>query len=427
MVKYYDFDEYIRCGEPNAAASAQQWLVAIGLQAVDGLRPSSYLIDVARRNIEGEITISEVQDALVTYYVNHDNRNVDAQSEEADKAAANIKRILSTDTLAFNANGYISVHRRIFSGVFKHAGELRKYDITKNEWVLNGDTVHYLNWEDLYRAICYDIQQEREFSYKGLTDTEKMQHICRFVAGLWQIHPFCEGNTRTTAVFVIQYLRSIGYNVKNDMFATHSWYFRNALVRANYKNSALGIDYSYQYLERFFGNLLLGQQHELKNRFLLINAPDNWSSTQETVRSTPKMVSYTLKSDKSTRKTTRSTQKTAKSTQEVVKSTQETVKNTPQKVSYTQEASKSTQEIAGSTQKTTSSTQETTKSTKKTTKNTQQKILDEIRNNPTVTRIQLAEIVGISPDGIKKQIEKLKAANKIKRIGHKKGGHWEIL
>lgn len=277
-----DFDVYIRQGDPGVADNAEQWMAAIGLQAVDGLKPSQYLIDAARKNIEGKISIDDVHKLLRSYYSNETNRsNVEDNNEEADKAAANIKRILSTKTLAFNSNGYIATHRRIFEGIYKHAGELRDYDISKKEWVLNGDTINYLNWEDLRRALDYDIQQEKEFSYKGLTDVEKIKHLCRFTAGLWQIHAFKEGNTRTTAVFLIQYLRSIGYKVNNDMFARHSWYFRNALVRANYKNSKLGIDYDYQYLEKFFLNLLLGKNHELKNRYLVINAPTDWSDTTE--------------------------------------------------------------------------------------------------------------------------------------------------
>lgn len=274
---YIDFDEYIRQGEPEAAISAEQWKTAIGLQAVDGMTPSQYLIDVARRNIEGDLTMDEVQDLLHSYYASAANRDkIEENDEEADKTSANIKRILSTNTLAFNTNGYIATHRRIFEGVFKHAGQLRKYDISKKEWVLNGETVNYLNWEDLRRALDYDIQQEKDFSYKGLSDDEKIKHLCRFTSGLWQIHPFCEGNTRTTAVFLIQYMRSIGYKVTNDMFAEHSWYFRNALVRANYKNSALGIDYDQVFLERFLRNMLLGEQWVLKNRYLVINPPQEF-------------------------------------------------------------------------------------------------------------------------------------------------------
>lgn len=168
------------------------------------------------------------------------------------------------------------MHRRIFEGVMKHVGEMRKYDITKREWVLEGDTVSYLNWEDLRRAVDYDIQQERDFSYKGISNDELVTHIANFVSGLWQIHAFGEGNTRTTAVFTIQYLRSLGFNVENDLFAKHSWYFRNALVRANYKNAIKGIDYSPVFLERFFRNLLLGEQWDLRNRYLHINPPAEW-------------------------------------------------------------------------------------------------------------------------------------------------------
>ena len=277
-----DFDEYIRQVEPSAQQSAADWQTAIGLQQVDGLKPSQYLLDMAQRNIEGDISIDEVRQLLDSYYSSKTNRTSDDDdTAECDKAAANIKKILSTDTFAFNTNGFISTHRRIFEGVLKHAGELRTFDITKKEWVLRGDTVNYQNWEDLRRALDYDIRQERDFSYKGLSEEEKISHICRFVSGLWQIHPFREGNTRTTAVFTIQYLRSMRYSVTNDLFKAHSWFFRNALVRANYKNVRLGIDYDISYLERFFRNLLMGEHHELKNRYMLIDAPEGWAATDD--------------------------------------------------------------------------------------------------------------------------------------------------
>ena len=272
-----DFDEYIKQVEPSAQESANAWRTAIGLQAVDGLKTSPYLLDVARQNINGDVTIDEVRELLDTYYKSKTTRTaVEDMEEEADKVAAYIKKILSSRTIAFNTNGFIATHRRIFEGVFKHAGKIRQYDITKKEWVLRGATVNYLNWEDIKNALDYDIQQERDFSYKHLSDDDKIKHICRFVSGLWQIHPFQEGNTRTTAVFIIQYLRSIGYNVTNTLFEEHSWYFRNALVRANYKNSQLGIDYDFSFLEKFFQNLLMNKNHELKNRYLIIEAPEGF-------------------------------------------------------------------------------------------------------------------------------------------------------
>ncbi len=274
---YLDFDEYIRQGEPSKKEKASIWQTAIGLQAVDGLQTSEYLKATACRHIEGEIDIDEARELIKTYYQSKTMREPDDDDkQEADKVSANITKILSSQTLDFSTGGYISVHRRVFEDVFKHAGQLRDYDITKREWVLNGDTVNYLNWEDLRRALDYDISQEREFSYKGISSDEMVQHITRFVSGLWQIHAFGEGNTRTTAVFTILYLRSIGFEVGNDLFARHSWYFRNALVRANYKNARMGIDYTIVYLERFFRNLLLGEKWDLRNRYLHINATDEW-------------------------------------------------------------------------------------------------------------------------------------------------------
>lgn len=274
---YIDFDEYLRQGEPSQKEKASIWQTAIGLQAVDGLQTSDYLKVTACKHIEGEIDIDEVRELIKSYYQSKTLRKSDDDDkQEADKVSANIAKILSSQTLDFSKGGYISVHRRVFEGVFKHAGKLRDYDITKREWVLDGDTVNYLNWEDLGRAIEYDIGQEKDFGYKGISTDAIIEHIARFVSGLWQIHAFCEGNTRTTAVFTILYLRSIGFKVNNSLFARYSWYFRNALVRANYKNVLKGIDYTPMYLERFFRNLLLGEQWDLRNRYLHIHASGEW-------------------------------------------------------------------------------------------------------------------------------------------------------
>ena len=272
-----DFEEYIRQGEPDKKEKASIWQTAIGLQAVDGLKTSDYLKETARKHIEGDIDIDQARELIKSYYLSKTVREPDDdEKQEADKVSANITKILSSKTFDFSTNGLVSLHRRIFEGVFKHAGKVRDYDITKKEWVLEGDTVNYLNFEDLRRAINYDLEQERQFSYKGISQDAMITHLSRFVSGLWQIHAFGEGNTRTTAVFTILYLRHIGFKVSNDMFAQHSWYFRNALVRANYKNAVKGIDYSPVYLERFFRNLLLGEQWDLRNRYLHINPSKEW-------------------------------------------------------------------------------------------------------------------------------------------------------
>ena len=277
MKDFLEFDQYIRQGEPMEQERAAIWRTAIGLQAVDGLQTSDYLKQTAKKHIEGEIDIDEARQLIKTYYQSKFTREaIDDDQHEADKASANITKILSSSSLDFSAKGFLALHRRIFDGVLKHAGEIRQYDITKKEWVLDADTVNYLNWEDLFRALEFDIEQERHFSYKNLSLEQQVLHIAQFVSGLWQIHPFGEGNTRTTAVFTILYLRHIGFSVENDLFANHSWYFRNALVRANYKNAVKGVDYSPIYLERFFRNLLMGEQWNLRNRYLHISASTEW-------------------------------------------------------------------------------------------------------------------------------------------------------
>ena len=274
---YLDFDEYIRQGEPAQRERAEAWRVAIGLQAVDGLKTSEYLQETARRNIEGEITIDEARELVKQYYITKTTHDKDDEDkEEADRVSGNISKLLQTDAFTYSVAGFAAIHRAIFEGVFKHAGRFRDYDISKKEWVLRGDSVLYGRWQDLRMAIEYDLEQERQFDYSGLNKDKIVEHLAKFVAGLWQIHPFGEGNTRTTAIFTIKYLRSQGFSVNNDMFERHSWYFRNALVRANYRNLNKGIGYEPLFLVRFFRNLLLGEDNILKNRYMMIDPPDDW-------------------------------------------------------------------------------------------------------------------------------------------------------
>lgn len=367
---FASFDEYLRQGEPTQKESAENWKTAIGLQAVDGLHPSTYLIDVARKNIEGKISLDETKKLIDSYYQSKTARTPkDEEEEEADKVSANIAKILASKTFAFNTNGYVSLHRRIFEGVFKHAGEIRQYDISKKEWVLEGDSVNYLNWEDLRRALDWDIEIEKNFRYTGLSDDEKMEHIAKFISGIWQIHAFREGNTRTTAVFTIQYLRSLGYQVNNEMFAKHSWYFRNALVRANYRNIQKGIEYSPIYLARFFRNLLLGDGWVLKNRYLHIHPTEEWK-VQPNLRGT--------------------------------------FDNMPQKVDR-------------------KSGQKTKEVDRKSGQKTKKAILQLIASNPSISSVEMAEAIGINRSAISKHLKTLKDNGIIKRIGPDKGGKWSII
>ena len=369
--EFASFDEYLRQGEPLQKERAENWKTAIGLQAVAGLQPSAYLIDVAKRNIEGEISLNETRKLIDSYYQSKTVRTPkDEDEEEADKVSANIAKILASKTFAFNTNGYVSLHRRIFEGVFKHAGEIRQYDISKKEWVLEGDSVNYLNWEDLRRALDWDIEQEKNFQYKGLSDDEKIEHIAKFISGIWQIHAFREGNTRTTAIFTIQYLRSLGYEVNNEMFAKHSWYFRNALVRANYRNINKDIEYSPIYLVRFFRNLLLGESWVLKNRYLHIDPTDEWKVQPRLA--TPQ------------------------------------VPHTPhQKVDR-------------------KGGQKTEKVGRKGGQKTKDSILSLIASDPFVTTNEMSKQLEINRSAISKHIKKLKEDHIIERIGPDKGGKWII-
>lgn len=264
------FKEYIKELEPNKKDKGYAWHTAIGLQQVDGLRPSQYLLDTAIKNIEGEISIEEASELLNSYYKESPEIDGD-RTEEADKVSLRITQILSEKAFSFNPNEYISIHRKLFTGIYDHAGKIRDYNISKKEWVLDGATVIYGSASELRATLEYDFSEEKKFSYKGLNMDEIIHHLAIFVSRLWQIHIFGEGNTRTTAVFFIKYLRTLGFYVTNDIFADNAWYFRNALVRANYNDVRKGVYETNEFLELFLRNLLLDEKNELHNRSMHIS------------------------------------------------------------------------------------------------------------------------------------------------------------
>ena len=259
------FKEYIKQSEPGRRDRAYAWSTAIGLQDVDGLKTSEYLAETAIQNIEGKITIDEAGYLLAAYYEENPEYG---RVEEADKVSQRIAKLLSEKSFSFTSKEYLAIHKKLFQGIYDKAGEIREYNITKKEWILDGATVTYGSASELEATLEYDISQEKKYSYKGLSMDEIIHHIAVFVAGLWQIHVFGEGNTRTTAVFFIKYLRTLGFDVTNDIFAQNAWYFRNALVRANYNDLVNGVHETTEYLELFLKNLLLGEKNELHNRTL---------------------------------------------------------------------------------------------------------------------------------------------------------------
>ena len=264
--------EYLRAKEPGKVELAGLWRTAIGLQKVDGLTPSQYLIDTARRNIDGEITLDEAGKIIGAYYKSKSVREEAAKTrtDEADIVSQRIAGILSEPTFSFSPTELLSIHRRLFEGIYKHAGTIRDYNITKNEWVLRGDTVQYASFFRLVETMSYDFSEEKKFSYANVSMDEVIRHFSRFIAGIWQIHPFGEGNTRTVSVFAMKYLRTLGFDVNNEVFADNAYYFRNALVRANYTNIPKGIEETVEFLERFFRNALLGEKNKLQSRYLLV-------------------------------------------------------------------------------------------------------------------------------------------------------------
>lgn len=392
-----DFEEYIRNSEPAKKEKTYAWTTAIGLQQVDGLTPSKYLFETAKRNIDGEISVAEATSIIDSYYESKTDRsgNDNERTEEADKVSSRIAQILSEKSFNFSPSYLIALHGRLFAGIFKFAGKIRDYDITKKEWVLDGDSVMYGAAFELKAALDYDFEQERHFSYKNLTLEETVKHITFFVSRLWQIHAFGEGNTRTTAVFTIKYLRSLGFNADNELFAENSWYFRNALVRANYNNLQKGIHENLEFLEKFFRNLLLGEHNELKNRFLHIRAKDFLEIKENDKNVTANYGKVTANNENDTRNVKKVSVNDKNVTRNVtVKSENISVNNKNITVKLTQ---------------------------------TQKDILNLIKENPCITQNEIASKLNIARETVNRNMKKLQQEKIIQRLGADKNGSWKIL
>ena len=267
------FREYLKSPDPQRRTLAGRFRAAAGLQDVDGLNVSKFLVSLAERIIRGERSFAECRKELTAHHKEMIARGTyDEETAEADLASVNIAECLGDDGFSLMPAVFISVHRKIFTGVLRHAGEIRKCDITKKEKVLRGDTVDYAPASDLLPALLYDFGRERKFSYKGLTAGEAIAHLAEFISGIWQIHPFMEGNTRTTAVFAVMYLRHLGFAVHSEAFAESLKYFRNALVRANCANPRKGVKSDMSFLILFLRSLMLGGSHELRSSDLRIPA-----------------------------------------------------------------------------------------------------------------------------------------------------------
>ena len=426
-----DFEEYIRNSEPAKKEKTYAWATAIGLQQVDGLTPSKYLFETAKRNIDGEISVAEATSIIDSYYESKVNRSSgdDGRTEEADKVSSRIAQILSEKSFNFSPSYLIALHGRLFDGIFKFAGKIRDYDISKKEWVLDGDSVMYGAAFELKAALDYDFEQERHFSYKNLTLEEIVKHITFFVSRLWQIHAFGEGNTRTTAVFTIKYLRSLGFDADNELFAENSWYFRNALVRANYNNLQKGIHENSEFLEKFFRNLLLKEHNELKNRFLHIRAKDFLEIKEK--NATVNYGKVTANNKNITQNVTENDKNITVKDETVTRNTKKATVNNK---NITRNVTVNNKNVTQKDKNVTVNHGKITVNDKNVTLNitvkltqTQKKILNMIKENSCITQNEIASKLNIARETVNRNMKKLQQEKIIQRLGADKNGSWKIL
>lgn len=264
-------NDYIETETPKNYVKQLEWDMAIGLQEVDNLKPSKYLDKLIQENITGKKTIYEVEKELKEYYTEKEKNNeVNHNEFECDLVSTRIVELLQEDSFELSIDYLKHVHKYLFQDVYEFAGIFRKVDFSKHERILNNDSVAYGDYKLLEQSLNYDITLEKNKNYKKINIVDVINNITNFSSRIWQIHPFREGNTRTTALFIEKYLVSLGYNVDNTLFKDKSVYFRNALVRSNYFNNYLNIKEDNSFLIKFYENLLLGKNNNLHSKDLIV-------------------------------------------------------------------------------------------------------------------------------------------------------------
>ncbi len=263
--------EYTKEIKPEGYVKQLQWDMAIGLQEVDNLKPSKYLEKLLEDNVSGKLTIKQVEEELREYYIAKDKKQELNHNElECDFVSTRIVELLDKNNFELSVDYLKYVHKYLFQDVYEFAGEFRNIDFSKHEKILNNDSVAYGDCKTLKESLEYDISLEKEKNYKNMSVVEVINNITKFSSSIWQVHPFREGNTRTTALFIEKYLISLGYEVDNTLFKDRSVYFRNALVRSNYFNNYLNIKEDSSYLVKFYENLLLGKNNNLHSQDLIV-------------------------------------------------------------------------------------------------------------------------------------------------------------
>ena len=263
--------EYTEETKPEGYVKQLEWDMAIGLQEIDNLKPSKYLEKLLEENVSGNLTIKQVEEELREYYIEKDKKQELNHNElECDFVSTRIVELLQIDNFALSVDYLKYIHKYLFQDVYEFAGEFRNIDFSKHEKILNNDSVAYGDCKTLKESLEYDISLEKEKNYKDMSVVEVINNVTKFSSSIWQVHPFREGNTRTTALFIEKYLISLGYEVDNTLFKDKSVYFRNALVRSNYFNNYLNIKEDSSYLVKFYENLLLGKNNNLHSQDLII-------------------------------------------------------------------------------------------------------------------------------------------------------------
>ena len=246
------------------------WATAIGLQAVDGLEVSPYLRELAQSYEQGRCTLQETGELIRAY---HTAEGSDRQATaEADLVSQRIAEMLEAGSFAFTPDMLLLVHRTLFQDMDEEAyrpGQYKTERLVKQEDSLNGDSVLYADPTMIQASLDYLFREESRESYGTSLSETDVARLAKFVSLLWQVHPFVEGNIRTVAVFSELYLGSLGFTVGNEPFQKHACYYRDALVRANYRNNEAGILPERGPLEAFYGNLLLDAGHPLNREELI--------------------------------------------------------------------------------------------------------------------------------------------------------------
>ena len=203
---------------------------------------------------------------------------------EAEYTSIRLAELVIGESVSrFDFVALCDMHHYIFQDIYEWAGKIRIINIEKSEPALGGISIEYSDCFDIEKDATYVLDKMNHYAWEKVSIEEVAEIFSKYLAELWKVHPYREGNTRTVITFCSQFIESKGFYIDSDLFKDNAQYMRTALVAANALFSDLGDKRKPEYLEKIVLDAL-ERGREMKQRVSDIIKKAGYRVTERTIR-----------------------------------------------------------------------------------------------------------------------------------------------